>query len=143
MNPANPLQLTEPANQPALWNPNVAANWSLIFSPAFGAFIHARNAEVLGRPDEVAANQKWLYGSLLYLALTLLSVFVPSIPDSPFRLISLVILLTWYFSLAKKQVRFVKEIYGTAYQKKSWGTPLLIASGCLVWFLILVFALSF
>ena len=28
---------------PALWNPNAAANWSLLFSPAFGAWLHMKN----------------------------------------------------------------------------------------------------
>jgi hypothetical protein len=38
---------------PALWNPNAAAGWSLLFTPAFGAFLHARNGTrwgVIARP---------------------------------------------------------------------------------------------
>ena len=29
---------------PPLWNPNAAGFWSLLFSPAFGAFLHAAAA---------------------------------------------------------------------------------------------------
>jgi hypothetical protein len=43
---------------PALWNPKAAAYWSLLFSPAFGAFVHARNADAMGRVDEAKANSK-------------------------------------------------------------------------------------
>ena len=32
---------------PALWNPNAAASWSLLFSPAFGAFLHMKNWQAL------------------------------------------------------------------------------------------------
>jgi hypothetical protein len=28
---------------PALWNPGAAASWSLLLSPAFGAFLHMKN----------------------------------------------------------------------------------------------------
>jgi predicted amidophosphoribosyltransferase len=27
----------------AIWNPNAASNWSLVFTPAFGSYLHARN----------------------------------------------------------------------------------------------------
>ena len=77
-------------------------------APAFGAFIHARNAESLGRSDEAKANQKWFYGNLVFLGITLLSTLTPSLSDAPFRMVGLVILLVWYFALAKKQAKYVK-----------------------------------
>jgi hypothetical protein len=45
--------------------------------------------------------------------------------------------------LGRKQAKFVKETYGTGYQKKSWAKPLLIAFGCLAGFIILVVAFGF
>ena len=128
---------------PALWNPNAAANWSLLFSPAFGAFIHARNAKTLGRSDEAKANQKWFYGNLVFLGITLLSTLTPSLSDAPFRMVGLVILLVWYFALAKKQAKYVKDTFGGNYPKKAWGKPLLIAFTCLVGFMALAFAVAF
>lgn len=41
-----------------LWNP-WAAGWSLLFSPAFGAWLHAANWHALGRPDKAAAARRW------------------------------------------------------------------------------------
>ena len=136
----NPSLSTEPAEPPSLWNPNAAANWSLLFSPAFGAFIHARNAKALGRLEEAAANRMWFYGIITYLALSLFTILFPSIPDAPFRLISLILLLTWYFSLGKKQARFVKATYGAGYTRKCWSRPLIIGFASLIGFLMVAFA---
>jgi hypothetical protein len=139
----NQLPTSEHPSPPAIWNPNAAANWSLLFTPAFGAFIHARNAESLGRSDEAKANRKWFYGNLVFLGIILLSTLTPSLGDAPFRMVSLVILLVWYFALAKKQAKYVKDTFGSNYQKKTWGKPLLIAFACFVGFMLLAIALAF
>jgi len=122
---------------PHLWNPNAAATWSLLFSPAFGAFLHARNAETLGRPQETKANMQWFYGYLIFMGVTLLCVTGLGLSAGLFRISGIVILLTWYFSLGKKQIDFVKATYGDAYQRKPWGQPLLIGFGALVAFIII------
>lgn len=132
-----------PNSAPALWNPNAAANWSLLFTPAFGAFIHARNAETLGRLDEAKSNRKWFYASLIFSGISLLSVFAPGLSDAPFRMVGLVILLAWYFTLGKKQASFVKETYASGYIKKPWSKPLLIGFACVIGLFIVAFALAF
>jgi hypothetical protein len=129
----NPPTTNTPADSPpALWNPNAAACWSLLFSPAFGAFLHARNADSLGRTDEAKANRAWFYISVAFLAFTLVSVFIPAIPDGIFRLAGLGLLLGWYFSLGKKQIKYVKDSWQDRYQRKPWTKPLLIAFSCLI-----------
>lgn len=128
-----------PEISPTLWNPNAAACWSLLFSPAFGAFLHARNADSLGRAEEAKANRLWFNISVAFLVCTSISVFIPAIPGGIFRLIGTGILLGWYFSLGTKQIKFVKARWQDGYQRKSWTQPLLIAFGCLVgWFVSLV-----
>ena len=121
---------------PALWNPNSAACWSLIFSPAFGAFLHARNADSLGRTDEAKANRVWFYASLGFFGFALLSICIPVIPDAIFRFGGLGLLLGWYFSLGKKQIQLVKETWQDRYQRKPWTQPLLIGLGCLAGFFV-------
>jgi hypothetical protein len=121
---------TEQVSKPELWNPNAAANWSVLFTPAFGAFLHAKNAERLGRESEAVVNTRWFYGMLVYLALALVSSIIPIIPEWVFRLAGLVVVLWWYFSLGKKQAAYVKETYGSDYKKRHWGRPLSIAFGC-------------
>jgi hypothetical protein len=122
---------------PALWNPNAAACWSLLFSPAFGAFLQARNADTLGRTDEAKAHRIWFYVSLAFDGLVLISVLIPIIPGFFFNLAGLVLLFSWYGSLGKKQIRYVKDTWQDRYERKSWSKPLLIGGASLVgWFLI-------
>jgi hypothetical protein len=123
-----PTTSTDPS--PALWNPNAAACWSLLLSPAFGAFLHARNAESLGRTDEAKANWVWFYVSLGYLGFVWASIFVPVIPNILFDVIAIGILLGWYFSPGKKQIQHVKETWEDRYQRKPWAKPLLVGFGC-------------
>ena len=40
-----------------IWNPNAAANWSLLFTPAFGAYIHYLNWQKMGKTE--VAPEKW------------------------------------------------------------------------------------
>jgi hypothetical protein len=114
---------------PALWNPNAAACWSLVFSPAFGAFLHARNADTLGLTKEAKANRVWFKITVAFLVLTLISVFIPAIPDAIFNVAAIGLLLGWYFSQGKKQIKYVKDTWQDRYQRKSWTKPLLIAFG--------------
>ena len=52
-----------------IWNPGAAARWSLLFSPAFGAFIHMRNWQALDQPERAAATGRWFHASLGMLVL--------------------------------------------------------------------------
>lgn len=127
---------------PSLWNPNAAACWSLLFSPAFGAFLHARNAESLGRTEDAKANKAWGYVSLAYFGFVLVSGFIPAIPDAVFKVAPIGILLGWYFTLGKKQVKHVQDAFQDGYPRKSWMKPLLIAVGCWVGFFAALTVLS-
>ena len=129
-------------SHPRIWNPNAAACWCLLLSPAFGAFLHAKNADALGRYEEAKANRVWVYTYLAYLGITILSIFIPIIPDFIFNIVGLALLLSWYFTLGKKQIKFVKEELNNEYEHKPWAKPLLIGFGCLVAFLILVFIVA-
>jgi hypothetical protein len=117
---------------PTLWNPTAVACWSLLFSQAFGAFLHARNADAMGRVDEAKANRAWFYVSIAYLGFTLVAIFIPAIPEGIFGLAPIGLLLGWFFSLGRKQITYVKETWGDRYERKSWKKPLLIASCCLI-----------
>jgi hypothetical protein len=124
---------------PALWNPNAAACWSLLFTPAFGAFLHARNADNLGRTEEAKANRVWFKISITFIIVIFVTNFIPAIPDGIFRLLGIGLLLGWYFSLGKKQIAYVKETWRDGYQRKPWTKPLLIAFGCLIGSCIVIF----
>jgi len=120
---------------PVLWNPMAAAYWSLLFSPAFGAFLHAQNADYLGRTKEAKTNRVWFYLSLAYLGLALASGFIfPTIPDSVFRFPALIFYCCWFY-VGEKQVKYVKATWQKNYQRKSWAVPLSVAFGC--WIVII------
>lgn len=94
--------------------------------------MHARNAEALGRAKEAKENKVFFYLVLAYFGVVVVSAFIPMIPDSVFRSAQIGLFFGWYFGLARKQIKYVKETYQKNYERKSWAKPLLIACGCLV-----------
>ena len=121
---------------PKLWNPNAATLWSLLFSPVFGAWIHAKNWKELGSEEESKNSMKWVYGGLVFLTLVLL---IP-MPDAIGRYVGLGFLIAWNFSSAKKQVDHVKNL--PAYEKKAWFKPLLAGLCGLLIFFSVAFGLA-
>ena len=103
---------------PRLWNPNVAANWSLLFSPIFGAWVHAKNWKELGDYEKAKKSMLWVYGY------TIFAVIVSFVPDFP-NISVIGITVFWYTSFAKEQINYVKS--GKNYEKKSWLAPILLA----------------
>ena len=96
-----------------LWNPNAAANWSILFSPIFGAYIHAKNWERLGQPDKAASSMNWVVGCSILWGLNLI-VFLATVnskngPKDFANYASFVALLWWYFGSAKHQTKVMKE----------------------------------
>lgn len=119
-------------NQPemshaSLWNPAAAANWSLLFSPVFGAWIHAKNWKALGNELKAKQSMYWVYGGIVTLIGTIL------LPNA--SILGFVFLLIWYFAFAKQQMKYVKNILGGEYEKKGWAKPLGIAVCCFVAFI--------
>ena len=119
----------------ALWNPNAAANWSLLFSPVFGAWIHAKNWTALGDDAKAKQSMYWVYSGIVAL---LLAIFLP---EKIGRAVGIGFLFGWYFSFAKQQVKHVKETLGGVYEKKGRAKPLGIAVGCFVAFVFVAGAI--
>lgn len=128
--PQSELQQSSGAGEaPALWNPNAAASWCIIFSITFGAVLHMKNWEALGEKDKAASAKIWFFSSLvLWIVLILSNIVAPGQGASgPLRLIFFVLLISWYFASAKSQVAFVESRYGTNYPHKGWLKPILVA----------------
>jgi hypothetical protein len=127
--------------EPALWNPNAAASWSLLLSPVFGSYLQMRNWQALGESEKAAASWHWCIGTLV---ITLLAIGVGMLaPDGHWldKLTSrsgLFILLAWYFANGKQQGLYVKERFGKTYPRKGWGVPLLVAFGTIVGLLVVL-----
>ena len=121
----------EPTNPaPKLWNPNAAANWSLLFSPIFGAWLHAKNWEELNEWSEAKKSMRWVYLNFLFFIFWWIACnFLPLLENYKFPF-GLFWLFAWYFSSGKKQINYFKENI-IDYQKRSWVKPILISLICL------------
>jgi uncharacterized membrane protein (UPF0136 family) len=114
----------------AIWNPSAAATWSLVFTPAFGAFIHMLNWQALGQPQQAAAARRWFYASLCLLALQIFTRALNArLGSEPMLLhpLGLLFLLVWYFGAARQQALLVKARFGPAYRRKRWDSVLVAA----------------
>jgi hypothetical protein len=135
-----------PDAAPPLWNPGAAASWSLLFSPAFGAFLQMRNWQALGDEKNARVSWTWFVASLvLIIGIVGVSIFLPE--DHPFQKFSdrfgLILLLVWYFSHGKQQMAVVKERFGKAYPRRGWSVPLAIGVASVVAFLLAIAAVGF
>ncbi|MBI1754602.1 MAG: hypothetical protein HY014_18475 [Acidobacteria bacterium] len=133
------------AQDVALWNPNAAANWSLPFSPIFGAILQAHNWRALGEPERAKRSMLWCYACLaLYLVLpfVVLSSAGHESTGMIARGIAFWFLIFWYFLSARPQARYVKERHGDAYERRAWGTPLLVALGGVLAYYVYAFVLG-
>ena len=127
------------AAEAAIWNPNAVANWSLIFTPAFGAYLQMLNWRALGETEKAASSQNWFYVGLgMLAAYVLMGVFMSDskAADGAARGLSFLFLLVWYFSSGRSQSKYVKEKFGTTYAKKPWGRVLLIGIGAIAGYFI-------
>lgn len=105
---------------PALWNPNAAGNWSLLFTPVFGSFLVWKNWQAIG---EARGGLVWFIVSLV---LVLPSILLPGS--------ALLYLIVWYYSSVRPQARFVRDRWGADYPRRPWGVPLLVGFG--IWIVV-------
>ncbi len=130
----------------AIWNPNATACWSLIFTPAFGSYLQMLNWKALGQSDKAASSQNWFYASLAILvAYVLMGIFMSDSEaiDLAAGALGLPYLLVWYFFVARSQVKFVREKFGSNYPKKPWGKALLICIAAYIGYLIFAVVVGF
>jgi hypothetical protein len=120
---------------PKLWNPNAAVNWSLLFTPILGAWLHAKNWKELDQPDKSQKSMIWVYVGFVFWIVVLF------LPDNVGSGPGLIFLLAWYFSSAKGQVKHLKE-NNINYEKKAWGKPLLLGLAGLVVYIVVGLVVS-
>lgn len=102
----------------ALWNPDFAALFALLFTPVFGAVLHLVNARALGDRALVARAQAWLGLSLLATVATFWLLREHEWTSGrPFEVSSLLVPFTavWYLAAAHAQSRHVARAFGTRY----------------------------
>jgi hypothetical protein len=130
---------------PALWNPGAAANWSLLFSPLFGAFLHMKNWEALGQPAKASAARVWaIVIPVVMVGSSVVAVLMPANRSLGgfSRLGGFLLLIAWYASSGRDQMAYVKSNFGNDYPRKGWGKPLLFAIAALFGFFVFAVGLG-
>lgn len=115
----------------SLWNPSASAGWSILFSPVFGAWLHAKNWRSLGEESKANQSMNWVF---IGFVIPIVALFIPERAASA---VGVGYLLAWYFSSGKEQANYVKDKLNSSYIKKSWMKPLAIATLVLSSFLAL------
>jgi len=130
---------------PALWNPNAAANWSLLFSPVFGAWLQMKNWTALGETQRAASSKAWLIASaVILLGLILVGGLMPrSGLKSLTNPVAFLMLVIWYFANARSQAKWVAERFGADYPRRGWAQPLLWGIGSYIAIIAVAMVLGF
>lgn len=95
----------------------------------------------MGEQDRAGKSKSWALGSLAFLvALALLPVFSSNekVVDGLTRLLTVALLVTWYYANGKYQQTYVLARFGKTYQKRGWTKPLLLAVAAIVAFMVVM-----
>ena len=106
----------------ALWNPNVAAWLSLLFSPVFSAWIHALNWKAMGHQGLKRQSFFWVGIVLFFDMITLISGLY-GVDLGPAVYLGLCVF--WYVNLGNLQAVYVKN-HTLTYEKKGWLIPIIL-----------------
>jgi hypothetical protein len=130
----------------AIWNPNAASNWSVIFTPAFGSYLHALNWRTLGEQDRASSSMNWFYLSLVMFVVYLcIAMFVADekAAEHAARGLSVLYLTIWYISAGRSQAKYVRARFGKDYPRRGWGKPLVIGVAAIIGYFIVAAGIGF
>lgn len=122
------------SSQKTFWNPNAVANWSLLYTQIFGAWLTYLNWQKLGEAAQAERSKQWLIGAMVWLPLSVFLMIVVDNMSFGFGLIAsdLALLLSWFFLENRKQNKYLLERFGKAYPRRPWGKPLAIAASVVI-----------
>jgi hypothetical protein len=124
-----------------LWSPDKAALFSwFLFTPIFGAIIHAANWRKLG--EKKKAKYSWFWAIGIFLIFNVAGAFAEAKHYNShdlnmlLALIHMPITLLWYFTFGRSQSKYVMSKFKNGYTKNSWLVPFcifIIIWGVLIW----------
>ena len=113
-----------------LWNPTAAVLWSLLLTPALGAWLLMRNWDRLGQPDKARQARHWFLGMLAIHVVNAVVATAGVLLEREIGMpwwIGLLLWGAWGVSSAYPQISHVEESHGEDYARRAWTVPLLIA----------------
>jgi hypothetical protein len=120
---------------PLLWNPNAAANLSLLFSPIFGGILVAQNWRALGNAAKAKQSMLWVYAT----AVACVAIAIPAVPNALGRSVGIGLLMGWYWVVGRPHAKYVAQQFGQSYTRRPWGKAIgLGVAGCVafVWLIV-------
>ena len=93
--------------------PNLVCNFSLIFGPFFGAFLHAKNWRALKKPKVASKTWYWAfaaYGIGWLIAFGFSSEFSHHNNSAPSRVGYLFAVFLWYFAAGRPHVKYCERL---------------------------------
>ena len=87
---------------PPLWNPDAAANWSLLSTPVFGSWLHWRNWQALGETQRATKARNWFIAALVAMVASVMVALsvATRVADLMGRAVSIGFLIVWYYAAA-------------------------------------------
>ena len=107
-----------------LYNPMVAAVWSIFFTPAFGEWCLLQNCKALDDDEGVFRSQSWFAGMIGAVFVYLL---LPPFPGD--KLLYIALYFAWFFGSCRPHGRMLLTL-APEYRRKSWLKPLFCGCGC-------------
>jgi DNA-directed RNA polymerase subunit RPC12/RpoP len=129
----------------ALWNPNVAAAWSFIFTPVFGSILLSSNYRALGNNRKASGSLVWAFVGVALLLVSIMIQLLFSTPRTDIEVdwrnwasmaTAVVFFVVWYIAEAQPQQRCIKQRLGGQYTKRSWVRPVSVAVLCMIGFVM-------
>ena len=161
-------QLNHAETPTALFNPNAASCFALLFTVPYSCILHAMNWKSLG--DEKMARLNYICSVLIliifilsyiistYIILSENSILSPGylaiFPPTEYKrniydncvsimfFLNLYLLLPWYLILGKKQKNHSKKIYGKNYPRRNLKMPVLLGAIYSIVFAILTLLIT-
>ena len=112
-----------PSARVALWQPENASIWNLIFTPVFGAWIHAQNWSALGEEKRARESMNWCI-----VFLYLLVWGSTALPIDPLIISSWFVNSIWHLKISKLQEHYVADRNGGDCVRRNWERPALVAT---------------
>ena len=116
----------------ALWNPMWAILLSFIFTPVFGGIICGLNWRALGKEELSLRSFSFMRMTLLIMVLYIFAEpMLRGMPYTQYVLLTIMagLWLVWTFLDGIRQLRYVNEKFGEAYEHKFWGKCITRAVG--------------